>query len=123
MSSMIEGNIDNALGFGKMEIAGLTINLSLTTAKDLITYQQLPVKYLKSKEPTIEESIELQEAYRKYFIDYLISKDNSFDKDKIELLVTKNLQKFIEEFPIATGMITRAEAEELKKSISDKQKN
>lgn len=121
--SLIEGDIEKALGFGVMEIGDLKINLNLTTAKDLITYQQLPIKYLKSKDPTIEESMNLQEGYRQYFIDYLKSKDPSMEDSKVELLVTKNLSKFIEEFPIATGMRTREESEQLKKDLENKQKN
>ena len=123
MGSLIEGNIDKALGFGVMEIGGLKINLSLTTAKDLITYQQLPAKYLKSKEPTIEESMALQEGYREYFVNYLKSKDLETPEEKINLFVTKYLNKFIEEFPIATGMRTREESEKLKQEIEVKQKN
>ena len=123
MSSLIEGNIDKALGFGVMEIGGLKINLSLTTAKDLITYQTLPVKYLTSKVPTTEESMALQEAYRDYFVTYIFNKDNSLDKEKVELFVAKYLSKLIEEFPIAAGIRTREEMDEIKKNISDKQKN
>lgn len=123
MSGLIEGNIEKALGFGKMEISGLTISLHLTTAKDIIDYQSLPLKYLKSKEPTMEESIKLQEAYRDYFNKYLMDKDPTLDKDKIELFVAKNINQLIKEFPIATGMRTKAEMEEIEKSISDKQKN
>ena len=123
MSGLIEGNIDNALGFGVMEIEGLKINLHLTTAKDLITFQTLPMKYLKSKEVTTEESVALQEGYRESFIKYLMDKDPSLAKDKIELLVAKYVNRLLEEFPIATGMKTRKEMDDLKKSISDKQKN
>ncbi len=123
MSGLIEGNIDSALGFGEMEIEGLKISLHLTTAKDLITFQTLPMKYLKSKEITTEESVALQEGYRDYFIKYLLDKDPSLEKPKIELFVAKYLNRLIEEFPIASGIRTKAEMAEIKKSISDKQKN
>lgn len=123
MSGLIEGNIEKALGFGVMYIGDLKINLNLTTAKDLITYQQLPIKYLKSKEPTLDESVKLQEGYRLYFIDYLKAKDPTIPVDQIELLVTKNLSKFIELFPIATGMRTKEESDKIKNDLEKKQKN
>lgn len=122
MSGLIEGNIENALGFGVMSVAGLKIDLHLTTAKDLITYQTLPMKYLKNKEVTNEESVALQEGYRNYFIKYLMDKDPSLEKEQMELFVVKYLNKLIEEFPIATGMRTKAEMDEIKNNLSDKEK-
>jgi len=123
MSGIIEGDIKKALGFGVMEIGSLKINLHLTTAKDIITYQTLPLKYIKSKEPTLEESLALQEGYRGYFIDYLSAKDPTLEAETIALFVAKNLSKLIEEFPIATGLRTKAEVEEYKAKVSEKEKN
>lgn len=123
MSGIIEGDIQKALGFGVMVIGDLKINLHLTTAKDIIDYQTLPLKYIKSKDPTIEESLALQEGYREYFIKYLKAKDSSLLDETIALFVAKNLTKLIEEFPIATGMRTREEVEEYREKVKLKEKN
>lgn len=123
MSGLIEGNIEKALGFGVLKIGDLNINLHLTTAKDIIIFQELPIKYIKTKEPSLEDSIKLQQGYRDYFVKYFLDKDPSLDVNQVELLVTKNLNTLIQEFPIALGIRTREEFEQYKKELSDKEKN
>ena len=120
MSGIIKGDLERALGFKTMKIGGVEIDLSQTKAKDLIEFQKIPSKYLVSKEPTNKEYADLSDGYREYFINYIMDKDPSANKEQVTLFVVKYINQLVKEFPVATGLRTKEEMDKIEEEVKKK---
>ena len=117
--SIIKGDIKKALGFCTIKIGELEIDLSQTTAKDIMDFQEMPIKASKGKKMadiTAEDMIDANQLSNKWYVDYFMSKDPVAIKEEIELFVVKNQAALQKEFTIGFGIKTKEkyEADEAK---------
>ena len=114
--SIIKGDIKRALGFGEIVLGEgenkLTIDLSLTTAKDIVEFQELPIRAAKGKkfeDLTADDMLTASKDSTDWLVKYFTEKDPECDKGEIELLVAKHKPAIQKEFTIGFGIKTREE--------------
>ena len=119
---IIKGDIRRALGFGSFKIGELEIDLSKTTAKDIIDFQELPIKALSGKKQedlVAEDLLKLSADQLKWYVDYFFDKDPEVDKSEVELLVVKNKRLFHRGFTIGFGIKTQEKYDADEKKAED----
>jgi hypothetical protein len=110
----IIGNIDKALGVGKIKLKDdLIIDISDIKASDIIDYQKIIARKYDDNEKRIED-------IKNYFSRILA--DPEQDQEKLELLIAVNLGVLINEFGIATGLISKEQSEQIKKAQEEELK-
>ena len=121
--SIFKGDIKKALGFSTITVLGIEIDLSKTTYKDIVDFQQLPILALQGKkveELTSKDLIVASELRMGYFVDYFKDKSPATPVEDIKLLVVKNFATLQKEFTIGFGIKSRAKYEEDEaKAIAD----
>lgn len=110
----ILGDINKALGVGKIKLRDdLVIDISDIKASDIIDYQKIIARRYDDNEKRIED-------IKNYFGKILYDPDQ--DKEKQDLLIAVNLGVLINEFGIATGLISKEQAEQMKKAQEEELK-
>lgn len=109
--SIIKGDIKKAIGYGTIQVGDIEIDLSSVSVKDLVSFQELPIKITKGKPAdklTSEDLLEAGKLSTDWYVNFFMSKDESLNKDDIEHFVVKNKQVLQKEFTIGLGLKTRA---------------
>lgn len=126
--SIIRGNIKSALGFGSITVGGLEIDMSKAKAKDLVDFQEMPIKAVSGKKQedlTSEDYLKINKCISDWFVKFFMDKEPTLDFDDVELFVIKHKQELQKEFTIAFGFKTREqyELDEAKASENLKKKD
>jgi len=112
--SIMKGDIKRALGYGSIKIGEgdktIEIDLSKTTAKDIVEFQELPIRITQGKkadELTAEDLIKAGEISSKWYVDYFMAKDPNANKEDMHHFVVRNRQALQKEFTIGFGIKPR----------------
>lgn len=121
---LIKGDIKKALGMSKVEVGGIELNLGLANAKDIVNFQEIPVLALSGKkqdELTADDMLAFNKSYRQYFVDFIMDKEPSANKEDVELFVIKNQAELQREFTIGFGLKSREQLEKDEQAARENQ--
>ena len=121
--SIIKGDIKRALGFCTVKIGDIDIDLGKTTAKDIVDFQEMPIKASKGKKMddiTADDMLEANKISNEWFVNYFMDKSPDSVREEMELFVVKNKQELQKEFTIGFGIKSRDQYEADEKSAREK---
>ena len=120
---IIKGDIKRALNWKTVKIGDIEISLNKTTAKEIVEFQEIPIKALGGKDAEnlkADDLIGLNQMTTDWFVNYISDKSPETDKSDIELFVAKNKQELQKEFTIGFGLKSRESYEADEKKAKDK---